>query len=411
MMRKELMRWILLLITLSVLVALLYYRITIDEFNLITGLVLLSAIGVLAFFLADVIMNLFKASAIIKNNIRLLIITIFILTVGLELFLRFGLNKYPTYPERMGFEKFSSIFQPGWPTWFYVEGANQEIKLVLPEYTHIRKTNSLGLNEQEIDLEKAKNEYRIISLGDSFTEGQGTSYNSTWVKVMERVLNGHILHKKVTTINAGIGGSDTYFEYILLKEKLLPFDPDLVIVSVNNSDVRDIMLRGGMERFQADGSTVFSRKALSWEWVYGISHIFRHIIHDLFQYDLLFTKKNEIEPEICTAVEKIKSAIDEFERLSKENDFDFLVVTHPLWEDLIHEKRLYNCFDKLISALENEQRINFIDLLEYYKVNDKMSKENVSSFYWPLDGHHNTKGYEVMGSAIADTVMELRLID
>ena len=109
------------------------------------------------------------------------------------------------------------------------------------------------------------------------------------------------------------------------------------------------------------------------------------------------------------AVEKIKSAIYEFERLSKENGFDLLVVVHPtLWE-VKFEKYLSN-FNHLVAELEKKQDINFIDLLEHYRANNLITKENFSDFFWRINEHHNTKGYEVMGKAIADKILELQII-
>jgi hypothetical protein len=58
----------------------------------------------------------------------------------------------------------------------------------------------------------------------------------------------------------------------------------------------------------------------------------------------------------------------------------------------------------LVDALRNETSIGFVDLLEYYSRNHIMTEANAQDFFWPLDGHHNTSGYEVMGDAIAETM-------
>ncbi len=408
--KRKIPRWILLLVTLSALIVLLYYLVTKDELNLITGLIFLAAVGVSVFIVADVVTVLFKASANTRNNIRLLVITVLILTVGVELFLRFGLNKYSTYLERNGRRNYFSLYQYNNPTWFHLRGANQDLVEEKPEFTHLRRTNSLGLAEEEIAAGKSEDEYRIIALGDSYTEGVGTSYDSTWIKVVEKSLTESISGKKITTINAGISGSDPYFQYILLRESLLQFKPDLVIVAINNSDVNDVLIRGGMERFQPDGSTVFSRKPPGWEWVYAISYIYRHIVHDVLQYNLYLIKGDKVDSEELEAVEKIKESIEEFKRLSKEHNFDLLVAVHPQEWEMIIERYVSN-LDSLLADLKGDQEINLIDLLEQYLTNGIITKENASDFYWRLDSHHNTKGYEVMGLSIADKIIELRLIE
>ena len=409
MKKTKVLFFLVLSLALVVLGGAVYYRITIDELNLITGILFLLAICTLIFLSSETAVILIKSSKNTKKNIRLLLVTTIVLLFGLEFSLRFGLNKYSTYRERNGSKNYSSIYSGGHPSWFHIRGKNQDLIIVKPEYTQIRKINSLGLAEREIEVEKEPNEYRIIALGDSFTEGQGTSYNSTWVKVLERKLIDRSLNKKVTTINAGIAGSDPYYEYVLLKEKLQPFKPDLVIVAINRSDVYDIIIRGGMERFLVDGSTVFSRKAPSWEWAYAISYIFRPIIHDIFKKNFFFLKKDDLESEAQKAFEKIKLVIDEFGMLSKKDGFELLFVAHPFEREVKIETYISG-FGGLISDLKNEQSINFVDLLEYYKVNKIITKDNVSNFYWSIDLHHNTKGYEAMGNAITNKIIELKLI-
>ena len=409
MKKREILKGAALFIILLALVAAVYFRIRFDQLNLITGILFLAVTWVLVFVVTEISMGILKRSESSKNNIRLLLVTISILLIGTEIFLRFGLNRYSNYFETNVRGNYESIYQVGSPSWFHVNEANQDVEWVLVKFTHIRKTNSLGLSEEKIALEKAKNEYRIIALGDSYTEGIGTSYDSTWVKIVERNLTVHIVDKKITTINAGISGSDPYFEYILLKEKLLPFNPDLVIIAINVSDIEDVMIRGGTERFQPDGSTIFGRKAPNWEWAYALSYIFRHVIHDVFQYNFLFIRKSEMESEERKAVEKIRLVIGDFRRLSKENGFDLFVVFHPIYWEVLNEEYAFNS-DKLISELKNEQSINFLDLLEYYKVNQIMAKENASNFFWSKDGHNNTEGYEIMGNAIADIIVKLKLI-
>ena len=381
MKKKEILLLLTLLILVSILVAIIYYRVTIRDLNFITGILFLAAVCILAFFLFETSIKILNRSEETRNNLRLMLIMTSILLIGVEIFLRFGLNKYSTYFENTGSRNYQSIFQVETPSWFHVHDKNQEIGWVTPEFTHVRKTNSLGLSEGEVALEKEPNEYRIVALGDSFTEGIGVSYDSTWVKVFEKELRERFPNKKITVINAGISGSDVFFEYVLLREKLLPYNLDLVVVAINITDIsEDIIIRGGMERFQADGTTMFSRKGPSWEWVYAISYIFRHIIHDLFQYNFLFIRESVMESEERKAVENIRSVINEFKRISMKNGFDLLVVFHPVDSEANEGKYLFSS-DKLILDLKNDRGINVIDLLDYYKANHVMTKENASDFF------------------------------
>jgi hypothetical protein len=69
-----------------------------------------------------------------------------------------------------------------------------------------------------MDVEKAPGEYRLIALGDSFTEGVGTSYDMTWLKVVEARLATAMPDRTFVAYNAGVSGSDPWFAYMLLRE-------------------------------------------------------------------------------------------------------------------------------------------------------------------------------------------------
>lgn len=374
-----------------------------------TGLLLLGAICVFAFLVCEGVARVFAGSPNWKNQARLLVTTVGILLFVVEIFLRYGLGFHMTYMERNGSSSYQSGFGQRNPTWFNVLGPDTEIRHVKREFTHVRTTNSLGLAEREVSSEPSANEYRILALGDSFTEGVGTDYDSTWVRVLERKLTSSFPGKSITAINAGISGSDVFYEYMLLKERLLDLEPDLVIVAINNSDVNDIIVRGGMERFQADGTTVYSNSPPSWEWIYGISFIFRSIVHDVLGYDWLFMKPDEAVVAQRQAAAQITTAVDAFARLAREEEFRLLIVTHPHeWERRSHNYAFG--FGDVVADLANDTGIAYVDLLDYYTVNRIITEENAAEFWWQLDAHHNGRGYQAMGNGIADTIKRLQLI-
>jgi lysophospholipase L1-like esterase len=107
------------------------------------------------------------------------------------------------------------------------------------------KINSLGFRDDEITINKPKNTKRIIILGDSFTFGMGVDQKEVFTEVLENLLNEanektqsqsqEINQGKQATyyevINAGSIGYTLDNEYLLLKEKGLALDPDIVIIA------------------------------------------------------------------------------------------------------------------------------------------------------------------------------------
>lgn len=103
--------------------------------------------------------------------------------------------------------------------------------------------NELGLRDYPVKKEKSEDEYRILFLGDSFTEGQGVQIEDTMVKKVEDLLNQQSFstdesppNRHFRTINAGAAGYSTLLEYLYLKNKGIELNPDLVIVNLNVTD-------------------------------------------------------------------------------------------------------------------------------------------------------------------------------
>jgi hypothetical protein len=129
-----------------------------------------------------------KTAAALRTNVRVLLVTTTLLLFGVELFLRFGLARYATYSES-NHGRYESIYKPWHVAWFHVYPALKSVDLRKTEFTHFRTINSLGLTGPEPVLAKARGEYRILVLGDSFTEGVGAPADSTWARVVERALS------------------------------------------------------------------------------------------------------------------------------------------------------------------------------------------------------------------------------
>ena len=257
------------------------------------------------------------------------------------------------------------------------------------------------MSEKEIEPQ-VEGEFRILALGDSFTEGDGVPYDSTWVTKLGKRLTTK--EKSVTTVNAGIGGSDPVYEYILLQEKFVEEPPDLVLMTVNSSDLLDLNLRGGFERFQADGTSKVV-EVPKWEWIYGISYIFRHIMHDLFAYPKNFMHTFE-EEGFSESLKIMLEAIDKTVELAEKNDFRFMVIIHPTDTDFESKGYLYAELDDLIENLTS-RAIPVLDIKEYLKKRGYISNKDIESIYWPINRHFNQKGYNLFLDGVVEKLKEL----
>ncbi len=262
------------------------------------------------------------------------------------------------------------------------------------EFSFHRVINENGIFEKSIPT-KEPGEIRFLCLGDSFTEGVGTEYDSTWVKHTEKLMQQSRKDKKITFINAGTSGNDPFGEYHLLTTKLLNYQPDWVIMVTNNSDVFDYMERGGLERYKKDG-TVSHRKGPWWYQAYRYSYIIRHIAHDVFHLkDFLVTEAEE-QKLVNQSLAEMNTLFKSIDSLGTAKGFEFVLVLQPMFNEV--ETAQYN-FEKVTELLA--QRQYAIDLMP--SMISQVSKLPPSTpFYWPLDAHYNALGYRFMAHGIFD---------
>ncbi len=121
------------------------------------------------------------------------------------------------------------------------------------------KTNSLGIRDKELPLEKDSNTVRILALGDSYVWGDGLKEDELiTVKIEEQLNREHL--KKIEVINAGIGGINTKDEYNQLIRLYPVYNPDLVILFFFTNDVLETDSSNQVPSWDLEGVNYFFRK-------------------------------------------------------------------------------------------------------------------------------------------------------
>ena len=104
-------------------------------------------------------------------------------------------------------------------------------------------TNSKGFrNTVEFDYAKPPSVFRILSLGDSHTQGYEVRQESTFSAVLERYLKQHKINAEV--LNAGVSGFSTAEELVLLENEGLKYNPDVVVLGFFANDFEDNLKAG-----------------------------------------------------------------------------------------------------------------------------------------------------------------------
>ncbi len=276
--------------------------------------------------------------------------------------------------------------------WLHVNDASTEFVYRTTEFDHLVTTNTEGIRDLQHPVAKPAGEYRVVTLGDSFTEGVGAPFDSSYVSLLRDLLqrNSHPLSR---IINGGVSGSDPYYCHNLLTQRLYKYQPDLVILSINTSDVDDVIFRGGDERFLPDGTTM-GKESPWWEFMYAKSHLIRLMFRvygindDLIQN----SKKAAIDR---AALNSLISKIIEIHNDVNARGMQFVLIAHPTADECASKQFRYPkfFFDKL-------QENNVVHFNLFDDMCTLINSENYLNYSWKLDMHYNASGYLVLANTI-----------
>ncbi len=105
------------------------------------------------------------------------------------------------------------------------------------EYNVLAHTNRYGFRGRDFDIEKSRGLKRIFLVGDSFTFGVGCQDEETVAVLLQNLLSSK--NQSFEIINAGIPSYSPLTHYIKLRDDIPKFKPDLVVMLLDFSDLRD----------------------------------------------------------------------------------------------------------------------------------------------------------------------------
>lgn len=322
------------------------------------------------------------------KKIALAILFFLIFFLILEISLRIS-GRLRTYSEK-NFNTYQSGYEDNKEDHLYTWAKNDSIYSVQTEFQYSYLTNEYGLLKIH-DYKNSNKDSSIVFIGDSFVFGVGAAQDSSVCSFLEQKLAFNF-------INAGIPGSDPFYEKKLLDSIFYPLGYKKYIFMVNFSDFYDYIFKGGSERFLPSNKIQY-RTAPSIEFFYEKSLIVRAITHLIFQRDFsLQSKKN-------TTLLKTQ-AIDHFAELFNTipKELDFIVILQPyprqykknnkITLEILNYKYLEDLEGKLTA--KNIKTINLDSSLKQF-----INTENYLDYSWKLDGHYNANGYELLSEIIA----------
>jgi hypothetical protein len=161
------------------------------------------------------------------SRIFLLIFSLFISIVLLEFAVRIFM------PQSDRFVEYDPVL--GWKHPANREGYWRQ------ETTHpVRiRTNSHSLRGPEIDFHKKANQFRLLMLGDSYTEAFQVDEAASHTARLEQLLHSGFPGLDFQVINTGVGGYGTGQELLYFQTQGKKYMPDLVVLNVCTNDFSD----------------------------------------------------------------------------------------------------------------------------------------------------------------------------
>ena len=275
--------------------------------------------------------------------------------------------------------------------------ANRKLDYEGTEFEQAR--NRHGVVDDDHLVEKGTDEVRILTAGDSFTENCCAPFEDGWTQVLERKLDS-LSGMTVTVVNQGVGGSDPVAELYKYDSIFYRYSPDIVLLAINESDIDDMFIHGSYEaRYGADGQSFYPVEGPWWEPLYGMSYVARRMVHGLFHMDSFFLSEYD-DDQGQRKLAQFMDVCQRWQERAARDSFELLLVFHP-FEDHFRtvEWQLAPVRDSL-----QERGFDVVDLYRGFKAAG-IDSSNVTHYYIPIDGHHNSRGNRLWAEVLMPEVV------
>lgn len=264
------------------------------------------------------------------------------------------------------------------------------------------RTNNFGFRDDDIELPKPPDTYRIIAVGGSTTE-EGPTSAQTYPNILENLFSEKLSDNcKVEVINCGIPGITLNKIWIRLPDFLL-LQPDLIILSEGVNDITHILIPYWLQNMSWNKKCLANSDLMIW-----LSPTFFLPGEGEIRMDLINTSLSYIRKISDYLVrEKVGLVITDlpapnYHDMTLAEKIYFQYVTKKWWGGRIVDYRMYekvlSTYNELLREFAGEKKIPLV----------KLSKEFMnepSSTFVDLC-HMRLKGIEKKAIAVYSKVIE-----
>lgn len=293
------------------------------------------------------------------------------------------------------------------------------------EEGEVIQINSAGMRDREYSVEKPAASKRIAVLGDSFTFGMAVELEDTYVKQLERLFRKQGF--SVEVMNFGVIGYGMWQFRVLLEEKVLAYDPDVIVVGFFLDD-----MAASTPPYEKDenwkGHNPFEKLLNDDPSVLYLVNILRNVnqlLESKYRYKRghrylqgIEERKQEIGPgdsphafyKLQTGTskpavyERFEGAVKRFAERTREADVPLVAAYIPDASQLHESDRQYA--NGVMNAAATKAGFDLVDLTPRFEA----FADPRELYLFPLDAHTSPEGHRVIAEAIAEVVLEQGLL-
>jgi len=215
------------------------------------------------------------------------------------------------------------------------------------------KINSYGMRSKEISTDK--DVYRIAFIGDSITFGWGVELNESYPEVLGEYIEKD-QHIKVEILNFGVPGYVSLQEYTVLKNKVINYSPDLIIIGNFLSSPDNIWnLYQTSIPISPSIKIFFKERSCTYNFLQSKLNIFLNKAGkiDKSPYINLYNKSSE-------EWKNYKDVLGKISAISKDNNIPVVTLILPNWYNL-NESYEFKEIHNLLNMTLSENNLHPID--------------------------------------------------
>jgi hypothetical protein len=250
--------------------------------------------------------------------------------------------------------------------------------------------NSEGLRDSEYPFDHTS--YRILALGDSFTEGYHLTLASSWPKQLQQDLRERG-YQSVEVLNAGRSGTDTAWQASFLQKHGLKYKPDAVVLSFLYNDCTHTCSNCGavqIEKREKKAEEQLNKSA----W----SELQKFVELALMRSSLTQATVSEyLTPfsEHDAGYQQCTDALLRMKRLADEGHFKLLVFIYPMLFDLKHAP-----FRDIHTTMMDFLRQH--DITAFDALPALSTYRDTDLWVLPSDSHPDRQANGIVASALSD---------